>query len=199
MLEQLFGSKTRFKLLRLFFRDPDRSFYVRELSRAIDSQINAVRRELSLFLKTGIVRVNKEVVKDEEDTLQGSSLRKYFVLDKSSLLYPELHSLLLKAQVLGEQEFVEKVNKGCGSIKLFLLTGKFTGVEDAATDILLVGKLKPRSVSSLVNKYEKELGFEIRYTLMSEKEFRERRNVMDKFLYSVFETGHHKIVNKLKI
>ena len=108
MLEQLFGSKTRFKLLRLFFRDPDRSFYVRELSRAIDSQINAVRRELSLFLKTGIVRVNKEVVKDEEDTLQGSSLRKYFVLDKSSLLYPELHSLLLKAQVLGEQEFVEK-------------------------------------------------------------------------------------------
>ena len=79
------------------------------------------------------------------------------------------------------------------------MTGKFTGVEDAATDILLVGKLKPRSVSSLVNKYEKELGFEIRYTLMSEKEFRERRNVMDKFLYSVFETGHHKIVNKLKI
>jgi hypothetical protein len=45
MIEQLFGSKTRVKLLKLFFSNPNRSFYVREITRTIDEQINSVRRE----------------------------------------------------------------------------------------------------------------------------------------------------------
>ena len=47
MVEQLFGSKTRVKLLQLFYSNPNRSFYVREITRKIDEQINSVRRELS--------------------------------------------------------------------------------------------------------------------------------------------------------
>ena len=45
-LEKLFGSKTRTKLLSLFFGNPERSFYVREMTRVIEEQINSVRREL---------------------------------------------------------------------------------------------------------------------------------------------------------
>src|SRR5579862_2051775 len=55
MVEQLFGSKTRVKLLRLFFSNPNRSFYVREITRKIDEQINSVRRELSNLLSIGII------------------------------------------------------------------------------------------------------------------------------------------------
>ena len=44
--EKLFGSKTRAKLLQLFFESPEKSFYVREMARVIDEQINSVRREL---------------------------------------------------------------------------------------------------------------------------------------------------------
>src|SRR6478609_109407 len=55
MIEQLFGSKTRVKLLQLFYSNPNRSFYVREITRKIDEQINSIRRELANLLNTGII------------------------------------------------------------------------------------------------------------------------------------------------
>src|SRR5690242_21644696 len=55
MIEQLLGSKTRVKLLQLFLSNPNRSFYVREITRRIDEQINSVRRELSNLLNIGII------------------------------------------------------------------------------------------------------------------------------------------------
>src|ERR1700743_3199076 len=55
MVDQLFGSKTRVKLLRLFYGNPNRSFYVREITRKIDEQINSVRRELANLLNIGII------------------------------------------------------------------------------------------------------------------------------------------------
>src|SRR6266550_3082740 len=55
MIEQLFGSKTRVKLLRLFYSNPNRSYFVREITRTIDEQINSVRRELSNLLSIGII------------------------------------------------------------------------------------------------------------------------------------------------
>ena len=197
MIEQLFGSKTRFKLLRVFFRQPDGAFFVRQLARILDTQINAVRRELQLLIKLGLLREEKKKKVDSEE--QGSSLRKYYSLDQQSLLYPELRNLLLKAQILGEQEFVKKVQEKGGEIKLLLVTGKFVGNPEVQSDLLLVGRLKAKTVARLISKYEKELGFEIRYTLMTEKEFRNRRHVMDKFLYALFEAENHKVVNKLNI
>src|SRR3982751_2955962 len=55
MVEQLFGSKTRVKLLQLFYSNPNRSYYVREITRKIDEQINSVGRELSNLLSIGII------------------------------------------------------------------------------------------------------------------------------------------------
>ncbi len=197
MLEQLFGSKTRFNLLRVLFRQADNPFYVRELSRLVGTQINAIRRELELLLRLGIVK--EEDVDTSEKTTQGAQLRKYYILDKESLLYPELHALLLKAKILGEQEFIKEITKKVGDISLFLLTGKFTGREGMASDLLLVGKIKERSLAKIISEYEKDFGFEIMYTTMTDQEFKDRRHVMDKFLYSMFEADNLKVINKLNV
>src|ERR1700756_77628 len=55
MIDALFGSKTRVKLLHLFMNNPGASFYVREITRLVDEQINSVRRELSNMLSIGII------------------------------------------------------------------------------------------------------------------------------------------------
>src|SRR6266496_2617488 len=55
MIDALFGSKTRVKLLHLFLNNPGKSFYVREITRLIDEQINSVRRELANMLQVGII------------------------------------------------------------------------------------------------------------------------------------------------
>ena len=55
MIDALFGSKTRVKLLHLFLNNPGKSFYVREITRLIDEQINSVRRELANMLNVVII------------------------------------------------------------------------------------------------------------------------------------------------
>lgn len=197
MLEQLFGSKTRLKVLKTLYRDPERAYFVRELARAVGVQINAVRRELELLQDVGLV---VEIEKDADDTSKsGSTLRKYYQLDQTHVIYNELQALLVKGQVMGEQEFVQDLKKKCGQVLLLTLTGQFTGASDAPTDLLIVGELKPRSLTKLIEKYEQSFGFPIRFTSMTENEFSERRYVMDKFLFSIFEAKHLKPVNYLDV
>ncbi|MBT3539454.1 hypothetical protein HOF40_01415 [Candidatus Parcubacteria bacterium] len=202
MLEQLFGSKTRLKILRVFFREPGQSFFVRELSRQVGVQINAVRRELDLLLRLDIIQEKEEKEKKAEDTdsgKAGAGLRKYYQLNSESIIYSELQALLLKDNIIGQKEFIKELEQKSGDVKLLVLTGEFTGTTKAPTDILIVGKIKPRSLSKIIEQYEKELGFDIRYTVMSDDEFADRRYVMDKFVYGVFEADHLKVVNKLGV
>jgi hypothetical protein len=199
MLEHLFGSKTRLKLLKIFFRDPGSSFYVRELTRILDVQINAIRRELEILIKTDLIKEMDINSVNRYDSMEKSSarLRKYYSLNMESILYPEMKELLVKAQILGEQKFVQDIKEKAGDIKLFILTGHFTGDTKAPSDMLLVGKIKEMTVNKIIKKYEKEFGFEIRFTLMSEEEFTDRRHVMDKFLFSIFETNNVKVIDKI--
>lgn len=198
MLEHLFGSKTRLKLLKIFFRQPEVSFFVRELSRMLDVQINAIRRELDLLLKSGLIKESIDGLSLDEGKA-GSSLRKYYKLNTESILYPELQALLIKARVLGEEKFSQDLIHKGGDIKLLLLTGQFTGDKRAPSDILIVGNTKPRSIDKLISDYEKDFGFEIRYTTMDEKEFAERRHIMDKFFYAMFEAENIKVVNEFNL
>jgi len=55
MLEHLFGSKTRVMLLRLFLNNPEKFYFVRELTRNLDSHLNSIRRELSNLQQIGII------------------------------------------------------------------------------------------------------------------------------------------------
>jgi len=196
MLEHLFGSQTRLKVLKVFFRDPARAFFVRELTRALDVQINAIRRELSLLVKSGLV-IECDTPGNINTEKAGASLRKYYKLNTDSILYPEIHALLLKGQILGEKKFAKELAEKAGDISLLLLTGKFTREHNVATDLLLVGTAKEKTITNMIATYEKEFGFQIRYTIMTEVEFEDRRHVMDKFLYSLFDGEHIIVKNTL--
>lgn len=196
MLEQLFGSKTRVKLLHIFFQSPDRPFYVRELARLAEGQLNAVRRELANLEKVGLIL---PIALDKVDVPEGvgTGRSKYYKLDLGCLFYQELKSLLFKAQILYERELIDLLKEKAGKIKMLLFTGCFTDAKDAETDILLVGEIRPLLVSKLVMDFEKKLGKTLRYTIMTQKEFSDRREIGDKFLYSIFEGKHVTVADEL--
>ncbi len=56
IVKSLFSSKTRVKLLELFFSNQDQDYFVREITREIDEQINSVRRELDNLQSIGVVK-----------------------------------------------------------------------------------------------------------------------------------------------
>jgi len=196
MLEHLFGSKTRVRLLRLFFAEPEKMYFVRELTRILDVQINAVRRELELLEEAGIV---EEVKGGDIPGNDPQSIRKYYRLSQSSLLFPELQALIYKEKLLNEHLFIEelKVKAGDG-LKMLVLSGHFTDDEKAPTDMLIIGDVREKAITSLIEQYEHDHRVSFRYTFMKEQEFLDRRHIMDKFLFTLFESKIIKAVDLLK-
>jgi len=196
MLEQLFGSKTRAKLLRIFLNHPDKPYYVRELTRGLKAQINAIRRELENLESLGIIinKKTKEIKRKKKKDKQKQ--KKYFIVNQNFILYPELKALLLKAQLLVEEDLVKKI-KELGKVYYLVLTGAFIGLKDATTDILIVGKIDKKRLKKLIKKFERELGREINYTVMGVREFEYRMDVTDKFLYSILENKKIVVINEM--
>lgn len=196
MLEHLFGSKTRVKLLRLFYHEPDRRFFVRELVRLLDVQINAIRRELLHLLQSGIIVESVEDAAAYTGDDPHETKRKYYKLNEQSVLNPELRALLLKSHVLGEQSLAEQIAQG-SDIRLLLFTGTFTGAH-TPVDMLVVGDIAPRRISTLVSDFEHHHGCTVRYTVLSVREYEERRSLMDRFLYDVLDAPHQVVIDRTK-
>ena len=190
-LEHLFGSKTRVKLLSLFLHNGDQSFFVRELVRRIGAQIHSVRRELENLCNLGIINSTGGAAAKGV----ASALRKrYYKVDREFVLYNELQALLRKAQILLERNLVNRL-AAIGDVRYLALCGKFLG-ESAPIDLLVVGKLSANGLQRLLKRFEQEVGFEVNYTLMSPDEFSYRRDITDRFLYSILEGKKMVMVNK---
>jgi len=188
MLEHLFGSTTRVKLLRLFYTNSERSFFVRELSRLIDAQLNAVRRELMNLESLGIIK-QVELGESKEEEI-GTERSKYYKVNSGFFLYDELGSLLNKTQIIEEKGFVDMIVKRSGRVKMLILTGFFSNESEVGTDILIVGDIKVIPLAKAIHEFEKFLSRPIRYTVLDEREYAERKEIGDKFLYGIFEGKH---------
>lgn len=192
MIEQLFGSKTRVKLLQLFYSNPNRSFYVREITRKIDEQINSVRRELANLLSIGII---------SSDT---NNNRLYYEVNQDYEYYPPLsaifgHGVMPAVKEGAKKETPSSSLKTLGNVELALLTGQFTRDETSGIDFLIVGDVNPTQVAKYVAEMEEQEGKEIRYAVMEPDEFKYRQQINDRFLSLVLESKLQIIVDKHKI
>lgn len=189
MIEQLFGSKTRVKLLQLFYSNPNRSFYVREITRKIDEQINSVRRELANLLSIGIIK---------SDTTNN---RLYYEVNQEY----EYHAPL--AAIFGEGTMASSTTapsateeahtlKSLGNITMAILTGQLTRDERSGVDVLIVGDVNQTQVAKYVSDLEAKEGKELRYVVMSEDEFIYRQEVNDRFLTQVLQSKMQILLDK---
>jgi predicted transcriptional regulator len=200
MVEQLFGSKTRVKLLRLFYSNPNRSFYVREITRKIDEQINSVRRELANLLSIGII------------TSDSSNNKVYYEVDQKYEFYTPLQEIFgdvkprrkssKTAQKVAEESVSvetdeEKADlKALGNVEIACLLGQFTRDETSGVDILIVGSVSQNAVSKYVTELEKQEGKELRYTVFSLDEFYYRIQIKDRFISKVLLSKKQILVDK---
>ncbi len=191
MVEQLFGSKTRVKLLKLFYSNPNRSFYVREITRKIGEQINSVRRELSNLLSIGII---------SSDTTNN---RLYYEVNQSYEFYEPLASMFggkvatkpgkTKAKI---QEPANNPFKGLGNVSLAIYSGQFTRDDTPGVDILIVGDVNQTKLDKFMAELESEEGKELRYVLMPLDEFKYRKEINDKFVATLLASKKQVLVDK---
>lgn len=187
-LEHLFGSDTRLKLLRIFLHNPAESYYVRELVRRVGTQIHAIRRELLNLEKLGLIQAVEAPPNDPtaHDMKGPLSQRKYYTVEAKHLLFPELKSLIVKADLLAREDLVDRL-KETGAISLLILAGRFVGVAHTSTDLLMVGTINKKILKEVLTACEREFGHEINFTVLTPKEYKYRKEITDRFLYEILE------------
>ncbi len=184
MLEQLFSSRTRVKLLRLFLTNPTTAFYVRELTRKIDEQLNSVRRELANLTSLGMV------------TAHDNADKKFYQLNPEFVLNDELKALLIKSQLLTEQALIRRIREA-GKIRYLALTGSFVGSKQVPTDMLIVGKVDKLLLTRIIDRFQRDMGREINYTVLTTREYSDRRDLGDKFLVTILNANKVVVVDNV--
>lgn len=193
MIEQLFGSKTRVKLLRLFLNNPNRQFYVREITRKIEEQINSVRRELSNLLNIGII------ISD------GNNNKLYYEVNQKYKFYQPLAQIFSKDNIQLNQNSEELPGNGeiasnddlnsIGHVELAILTGQFTRDETSGVDILIVGDVNPNAVAKYVNQLESKENKSLRYSILNKDDFMYRLEVRDRFANSILNSKKQVLID----
>lgn len=174
MLEALFSSRVRIKLLTLFFMNPKSHFYARELARIVGEHYNAVWQELGHLEKIGLLLSEK-----------GARVR-YYSLNQGFPIFPELKNIILKTAGLGD--LLRQELQNLGSIESAFIYGSVAvWEEDVASDIdlMLVGEIDLLALAPAIAGLEERLGRSINYVVYSSKEFKERKEHKDPFLEEV--------------
>ena len=176
-LEHLFGSRTRVKILALLLNNSTRSYFVREITRKIEEQINSVRRELANLKSLGLVRSNAKNGKI------------FYQANTKSDLFPDLKKLFSKVsqETAYETQIAEKI-KGLGLVQYAALLGYFVQDSTSEIDLFIVGDIDKSKIAPIAKDLSDEVGHEINYTLMSSEEYQERRILFDRFLTEVLSS-----------
>lgn len=174
MFDDLITSKTRIKILHLFLGNIEEMYHVREIVRRVDEEINAVRRELLLLEKKGIL--NREA----------RANRVYYSLDTTYPFYFDLIKIHAKDAGLGRDLIKNRVK--LGRIKYAMLSGDFARNlpnSGESVDLLVVGVVILPELSLIIKREEEVKKREINYTIMSEEEFNFRKSRRDPFISSI--------------
>ena len=179
MIDQLFGSKTRVKLLALFLNNPGRSFYVREITREIGEQINSVRRELANLVSIGIVSSN------------GENNKVYYEVSTSWRFYDQLRTIFASSDSKANDLKVNtkawsKKFANFGGLRVVIFAGKLVYGSDSKIDLLVVGDgIGGLKFRNLVKALEKDAGVSLLYTQLSFNDFYYRLSIRDAFVMNV--------------
>lgn len=184
MKNALLDTKSKQKILVTLSQHPRRFFSVKELALRTGAGPAAIRRVMPLFSKHDAV---SQVRKRHE---------RYYQINRSSSLFPEL-SMFFPTKKSAVRDPLERIIASSGDIKFAVLTGVFTGMTDAAADLLLVGKASEKKQAKMIKQLEDIVGVEVNYALIAENEFFERMYSYDWFVKEIMEHDPVILIDKL--
>ncbi len=175
LAESLF-SRVQLRVLSLLFGQPDRSFQGAELIRLAASGVGAVHREIKRLVSSGLVI---EVPLGR---------RKLYRVNRSSPIFQELHTLILKTVGLTipvRDALVPFTN----SIRTAFIYGSIAMGDDSAwsdVDLLIVGEnLAYPDIISALQPVEQRINRKISVQMITSDELKEKRSSGNPFILNV--------------
>lgn len=177
-INKLITSRTRVSILKLLLLNPENSYYLREIEQLVKSPVRAVQRELENLKRIGLAELR----------VQGN--RRYYSVNRNFPIFEELKSILLKTVALGD--VLRKVlEKSKDSIKLAFIYGSYAKqTENISSDIdlLVVGSISPKKLSTILAQAKTELRRELNFAVYTEKEFKQKTKAQNHFLTNLLKS-----------
>lgn len=173
----LLKTKLRKDLLSYLFSNPDKNCYLRELASLIDADAGNLSRELRMLEGEGLLISKK----------QGN--RKMFRINKKYPLFKELKQIIFKTT--GIEGSLRKLLSSYRGIKKAFIYGSYSkNIENSASDVdlMIVGDVPVRDLTSGIRSLEDKLSREINFTVFSEKEYDKEKQKNGSFVHIV-ESG----------
>ena len=185
MLDEILESRQEANVIGFLLVAPPRSFSELELSSRLELRPGVLMPILEYLVKQSQLK-----------TFQKGGTH-YYLLNTKYRMFPEIRERLARERVPYEDELFTAIRK-TGSVQAAYLSGLFTGHPELPVDILIVGNVVDDWLRQFLENCERMMQQEINYSVMSVREFRERRNTFDKFIKDIFDYPHLVVVDKLK-
>ncbi|MFQ6015801.1 MAG: nucleotidyltransferase domain-containing protein [Anaerolineae bacterium] len=177
MLELLFSSSARVKVLTLLLTNPENRFYQREIQALTGLPVRAVQRELARLETLGLL----------QRAAEGN--RVYYSVDRGFFLFPELKGLVLKTAGLGS--FLREHLASEERISVAFIYGSYAADQETTTsdiDLLVVGEISSKDLHAALRQAQDVMHREINYVLYSPAEFCQKAQEGDGFLQNVLSS-----------
>lgn len=185
ILEILFGSKSRVRVLRFFLLNSEEEYGLEEISKKNMITAASARKEINSLKKIGLIK---------EKTKKG---KKAYSLDQNFHFYSELRGLFSKSTASPESKTLSRL-KTVGDVKLALVSGIFLNYPKSKVDmVLVVNNVNRSKLKNVMNNLEAEIGKEVSFALMNSEEFKYRLDMLDRFLLDFLSGPHTELVDKV--
>jgi hypothetical protein len=200
ILSNIFGSRVRVKVLRLFMLNPERAYATEEIVMAAMSSEREVGKELKAFEKAGLIK-RKIYYKDSTSRRKKNRIIRVkfngWTLDPSFIYLAQLRGLLVNTIIVKNRDLVKKLGRAA-NLKLVAIAGIFIQNWDSRIDLLIVGdRLKRGRLERIIRRIESDIGTELQYTIMDTADFQYRASVGDRLVRDIFDYPHQVILDKI--
>jgi len=169
-------SKLREELLILYFTNPNKKYYLRELERILNFSVGNIRRELIKLKSTGLFLSENK----------GNLL--YYYLNQSYPLFNELKSIVFKTSGVPKmlQNILEKIN-GISQALIYGSFAKGEEKEDSDIDLLIIGKVDEDKLIEGIDKVERKLQREVNYAIYGKEDFKKKKEGGNPFILDILK------------
>jgi predicted nucleotidyltransferase len=169
-------TKNRAALLRLFFTNPDQSFYMQEIGRILGKKPGNFQRAINNMEEEGILVSERK------------ANARYFSANKEYSLYDEMKNIVFKT--IGITGSIKDALKTIGNIDYAFIYGSYAkGKENYLSDIdlILIGSCDEDEAVKNFDRLEDMIKRDINYKLYTPVELKKSVRQKEPFLLNILE------------
>lgn len=187
MLESLYIARSRIRrdLLALFFTNPSREYYLRQLRRMLGYSAGNIRRELLRFQEDNLFKSRKA----------GNLV--YYSLNTEHPLFQELRGIVSKT--VGVEGSLRAALSTIAGVRIAFIYGSFAAGKERGTsdiDLMIIGNPNMIHLNREITQLEERLRRDINPTIYSPEQYREKKRARSGFIMDLLENPRIMLIGK---